>query len=479
MKYDKIPKEERRNILLLSDDIRSNSGIGTISKELVLQIAHRYNIIQVGAAINHPEKGKIADISNDINKYLNIDDAYVRIYPYDGYGDPEFIRYIINAENIHGILHYTDPRFWEWLYNMGHELRQHMPLMYYNVWDCPPPPRWNYSFYRSSDLIMNISRQTHALVKDVIGEDNYFDRVQNSHSKEFNFRNKQILDYVPHGINSNTYYPIDKNAKGLKDFENKLFDGNKYDFIVLYNNRNIYRKNPSDVIASFKIFTDLLSKEEKDRVALVMHTNMIDRNGTDLNAVRNEMAPSTNIYFSDNKFSQNQLNYLYNVVDLTINIASNEGFGLTTAESIMAGTPVLANVTGGLQDQMGFVKEDNTFLTVKDYTDGFYTNSTKKYKNHGQWVYPIFPAIRTINGSVKTPYIYDEKAEVHDVAKQLLKAYNDNKQNYLSMNGLEGREYLINQGFHVENMGNKFIENIDFTFENWQPISRFRTFKIK
>ena len=34
-----------------------------------------------------------------------------------------------------------------------------------------------------------------------------------------------------------------------------------------------------------------------------------------------------------------------------INLASNEGFGLGTAEAVMAGTPMIVNVTGGLQDQ--------------------------------------------------------------------------------------------------------------------------------
>ena len=37
-----------------------------------------------------------------------------------------------------------------------------------------------------------------------------------------------------------------------------------------------------------------------------------------------------------------------------MNMASNEGFGLGTCESLMAGTPIIVNVTGGLQDQCGF-----------------------------------------------------------------------------------------------------------------------------
>ena len=58
------------------------------------------------------------------------------------------------------------------------------------------------------------------------------------------------------------------------------------------------------------------------------------------------------------KLEPNQLNYLYNIADVTINIASNEGFGLGTCESLMAGTSIIVNVTGGLQDQCGFKYKD-------------------------------------------------------------------------------------------------------------------------
>ena len=63
------------------------------------------------------------------------------------------------------ILHYTDPRFWGWLYQMEHEVRQQCPIFYYNIWDDLPYPRWNEPFYESCDLIMNISKQTHNIVK--------------------------------------------------------------------------------------------------------------------------------------------------------------------------------------------------------------------------------------------------------------------------------------------------------------------------
>ena len=43
MKKGYIPKDQRKNILFLSDDIRLTSGVGCQAKNIVLNTAHRYN----------------------------------------------------------------------------------------------------------------------------------------------------------------------------------------------------------------------------------------------------------------------------------------------------------------------------------------------------------------------------------------------------------------------------------------------------
>ena len=53
---------------MLSDDMRLYSGVGTMSKELVLGTSHIFDWVQVGGAINHPDKGQRIDISEDVNK---------------------------------------------------------------------------------------------------------------------------------------------------------------------------------------------------------------------------------------------------------------------------------------------------------------------------------------------------------------------------------------------------------------------------
>jgi glycosyltransferase involved in cell wall biosynthesis len=134
----------------------------------------------------------------------------------------------------------------------------------------------------------------------------------------------------------------------------KQLTNDNIEFVFFYNNRNIRRKMPGDIILAFKTFCDTLPKEEVDKCCLLMHTQPKDENGTDLPEVARVIAPGCKVYFSDKKLEPNQLNWLYNMADVTINIASNEGFGLGTCESLMAGTPIIVNVTGGLQDQCGF-----------------------------------------------------------------------------------------------------------------------------
>jgi hypothetical protein len=153
----------KKKILLLSDDLRMHSGIATQSKEFVMGTMKHYDWVQIAGAVKHPEEGKIVDMSKACNEELRIDDAYLKIYPVTGYGNPDILRQIMKMEKPDAILHYTDPRFWIWLYQMEHEIRQKIPIMYYNIWDDLPDPKYNTNYYRSCDLLMAISKQTYGL----------------------------------------------------------------------------------------------------------------------------------------------------------------------------------------------------------------------------------------------------------------------------------------------------------------------------
>ena len=183
----------KRKILIMSDDLRMSSGVGTMSREIVLGTLQHYDWVQVGGAIKHPEDGKIVDMNDAVRQDLGIKDANLKIYPVSGYGNEEIVRYMLVHEKVDAILHYTDPRFWGWLYQMEHEVRQNVPIFYYNIWDDLPYPMWNEPFYESCDLIMNISKQTVNIVDNV---------RQNVPTNDWN------NTYIPHGINEKNFYPI-------------------------------------------------------------------------------------------------------------------------------------------------------------------------------------------------------------------------------------------------------------------------------
>ncbi len=79
----------KKKILLLSDDLRMHSGIATQSKEFVMGTIHKYDWVQLGGAVKHPEQGKIIDMSQAVQNEYGIKDASLKIYPISGYGNQQ------------------------------------------------------------------------------------------------------------------------------------------------------------------------------------------------------------------------------------------------------------------------------------------------------------------------------------------------------------------------------------------------------
>jgi len=164
------------------------------------------------------------------------------------------------------------------------------------------------------------------------------------------------------------------------------------------------------------------------------------------------------------------MNVLYNIADVTLNIGSNEGFGLSSAESIMAGTPVIINVTGGLQDQIGQLDDEGKPV---QFTREFGTNSCKKYTKHGIWAKAVWPGVRYVQGSPATPYIIDEICKWEDVAEAMMYWYMMTPEDREKC-GLEGRRWAMNEGLiNSEYMCNEFIKAMDYTIEHFEPVKPF------
>lgn len=158
-------RNERKKILLLSDDCRFFSGVGTQSRELMFGTIHHYNWVQMAGGVRHQEAGKIVDLSVAVAKETGIADAYLKLYPVNNYGDSNILFNVIEMEKPDALMCFTDPRYWVWLFQVEDRIRTKIPLTFLTIWDCPPHPMWNRSFYMSCDALFPITHQTYNLVK--------------------------------------------------------------------------------------------------------------------------------------------------------------------------------------------------------------------------------------------------------------------------------------------------------------------------
>ena len=469
MKDGYIPQAKRKKILLLSDDIRFTSGISTMAKEMVLGTAHRFNWVNLGAAIQHPDHGKRLDVSQDTNNITGITDASVHLYPHSGYGTIEIVRQLLDLEKPDAIMFFTDPRYWIWLFQMENEIRKRVPMIYLNIWDDLPAPLYNRSYYESCDALMAISKQTWNINKLVLGEK----------AKD------KILRYVPHGINEKIFYPITPDMKEdhgkVMEMRKLYFQDNQPEFVILYNARNIRRKCTSDLIAGYVEFCNKIGKEKAKKCALLLHTQPVDENGTDLRVVVELLCDPEyqRVVFSDHRYSAQEMNHMYNTCDMVALMSSNEGWGLSLTEGMMCGKPISATVTGGMQDQMRFEDEDGNWL---EFNDKFCSNHFGTYKKHGKWAYPVFPSNMSLVGSVPTPYIWDDRADFRDIAIQLEAAYTTKMENpeEFKEQGLAARAWVTSDEAmqSARWMCKNVITTVEDTLKNWKPRAKYEFMEV-
>lgn len=464
-KFRYLKQEDRKKILLLCDDIRMHSGIGNMGKEIVLGTAHHFNWVNLGAALKHPEEGKAFDLSQQVNQEVGLDDSYVRLIPSTGYGNVKRVRELIKVEKPDAILIFTDPRYWTWLFEIEREIRSKIPIFWLNIWDDYPAPLYNRPYYESVDVLMAISKQTKNINEIVLGEK----------AKD------KVIEYVPHGINTKHYFPIKQDHPEydkLLEFKKAVLQDKDIEFVLFYNSRNIRRKSTADTILAYRLFCDRIGKENAKKCAFILHTDPKDQHGTDLKAVREAFCDPeyVNVFFSSDKIPVAQLNLLYNIADATILLSSNEGWGLSLTESLVTATPIIANATGGMQDQMRFSKDGKWI----DFSSDFPSNHRGTITECGEWALPVFPSNRSVAGSVPTPYIFDDRCDPEEAADAITVMY---------YKGAEERERIGKVGYDwalgdeanmtADKMCKRVIEVLDKGFDKFIPRKSFDFFTIE
>ena len=455
-----LPKDERKKILLICDDIRVHSGVATVAKEIVMHTAQHFNWAQIAGAIKHPDKGKAFDLSQNINQETGLTDSSVKLYPTDGYGNQELVRQMIKVEKPDALFIITDPRYFDWLFQVENEIRKSIPIIYLNIWDDYPAPLYNSAFYESCDALLGISKQTVNINKIVLG-----DKVKD-----------KIIRYVPHGLNHKIYRPLEttEDIDAMEKMKLEMFGKDEVDFILFFNSRNIRRKQIPDTMWAFKMFLDSLPKEKADKCRFLLHTEKSHEAGTNLEAVREllfeEKYPKA-IFIDEKKWTTQELNLLYNMSDCQILLTSNEGWGLTLTEAMLAGNPIIANTTGGMQDQMRFEDENGDWFIPSPEIP---SNHTGRYKKHGEWAFPVYPACRSIQGSPITPYIWDDRCKPEDAADRIREVYDLGREKRKEL-GLKARKWALSgeAGFTAEHQGARVIEAIDELFNTWESREAF------
>lgn len=413
-------------VLTLSDHPLLPSGVGTQTKYIIESLlkSGKFQVLSLGGAIQHPDYTP--------SKTEEYGDDWI-IMPVDGYGSAESIRQSLNSFKPDILYFMTDPRFYEWLWQLEDEIRENVPMVYYHVWDNYPAPVFNKPWYESNDFIATISKVTSNNVREVAP--NVTER------------------YVPHAVNTDIFRNIKKDAEG-QNIVNQARQDNpivKDKFMFFWNNRNARRKQSGTLLFWFKKFLD---KVGHDKACLMMHTEVNDPNGQPLEYLANYLGiDKGQVVFSKQKVSPEQLSVMYNMADCTINIADAEGFGLGTLESLSCETPIIVSMTGGLQEQV---------------TDG------ENWFGVG-----IEPASKAIIGSLTVPFIREDRLNQDDVVDAMYKIYSMSKEERQKL-GANGRQHVL-KNYNFENFCNTWVElmtDIHETHGSWETRKNHKKWEL-
>ena len=411
----------KKKILMLSDHALSTSGVGTQSRFLIngLVDTGKYTFRQFGAAMKH-----------DDYRVRKVNDDFI-IKPTDGFGTPDMLRLALATEKPDLIIIFTDPRFFHWMFKMEDEVHQVCPIAYWHVWDNKPYPKFNDMYYEATDLIACHSHHTYEQISPVYPDKTHF---------------------VPHTVPSEVYFEFTEEQK--EQARQKWLPNKKDWFVGFWSNRNARRKRPNDLFWAWSKFVDRIEKEQGHRKAvLLMHTDPFDKEGPNLLALREYYGLEENVVFSTERVGFDQLNEYYNVAHFTINVSHSEGFGLSTLESMMTGTPIIAPMTGGQTRQ------------VVDHRSGVQNGIAL----------PI--EFQTMVGNQQIPYILEDYTSVDTIAQAIydMHCIRGLPKGYRQL--CERVKEYANHEFNYENRIEQWDNLIDHTIQSWK--TRYNRYKME
>ena len=171
--------------------------------------------------------------------------------------------------------------------------------------------------------------------------------------------NEQVLQKFPqakskivnivNGYDQDTFYIKEYNQK---DILKKIGINGTYNKIVLSSGRLVYVKGIDILLQAAKIY------EKDDILTLIVGEGILHK---ELEEQAKELNLK-NVYFLGAK-TQQDLNELYNIADITVLSSRYEGLALVVLESLAAGTPV---VVTDIEAMLKFMKKDYGVIVEKE-----------------------------------------------------------------------------------------------------------------
>lgn len=408
----------KKKILVLGDHPFSPSGVGTTINYFIQSLLKtgRYSFVCLGGAVRHSDYRTV--------KTEEWQDDLI-IIPVDGYGTQQQVRDLIHGNKFDAVWFMTDPRFWTWLWQIEQEIRPHVPMLYYHVWDNFPTPMFNRPYYLSNDMVVTMSKVSSDIVCEAAPE---VDEL-----------------YIPLTVDTNIYKPLPEAQWSILKPKGKT--------LFFWNNRNARRKMSGSILWWFSEFLDRVGR---DKAQLIMHTDPKDVHGQDLNAIAERVGLTKDQFLlSTAKVSKEQLALFYNAADCILNISDAEGVGMGTLESLACGTPIIVNMTGGLQEQV--IDKNGNYCGI-----------------------PVYPASKAVIGSQEVPYIYEDRVSKEDFIAALEKMHNMSPVERKTL-GENGRQHILDK-YDLSKFSAAWIDVMDKFIEkhgSWETRKNYNPLTVK
>lgn len=420
--------EKKISLLTISDMPISHSGVAHQMKLIIESLLKtgKYKVISLGGAISHANYAPI--------KTEEFGDDWIMI-PVDHFGTPEIVRAQIKMNKIDQVLIMTDPRFFkDWLIPMDQEIRRQCSFIYYTIWDNFPTPKFNKGYYDSFDLLVPISKTTDKVIEELSPD---IKRIR-----------------IPHAVNPEIFKKLPDEV--VSNFRKENFDslspGNDKKFLFFFNGRNARRKMTGSLIFWFNEF---LNQVGKDKASLLMHTNPLDPNGQNLQAIIEDLGlVNGEVLFSVEQVPQEVLTLMYNAADAFVLLSDAEGWGIPISEALACETPVIATYTGGIKDQ------------ITDGKDVFGVS--------------INPSSQAIIGGQDVPYIYEDRINEDDVVAAMKKMYNMTPNERAEL-GRKGHEHL-NKECNYDKFCETWVKTMLDCYEengSWETRKNYKNYYFK